>query len=214
MRRVHPGHRNRGFTLLELLVALGIFAVVSVIAYTGLIQAIKARERLTAEEQFWRPLFLTFWRLQDDLSQARPRSVRDNDGAPIPALRGQPFDPRALAAPSLEFTRGGLLRTTPEAGDLQRVGYRLADGVLYRLTWSQLDRATQSEPVASPLLSNVEEFAVRLLDARGQWMDEWPPREPSGLLSNAALSLLPSGLEVRIRFAGHGEFTRLFLVAP
>lgn len=206
--------RHRGFTLLELLVAMAIFALVSVMVYTGLSETLQTRERLAAEQQFWRALFLTFWRLEDDVGQARPRSVRANDGNTLPALRGQLVDPRALGEPSLEFTRSGIVRTTAEAGDLQRVGYRLAEGVLYRLTWSQLDRAPQSEPVASPVMANVEEFALRFFDTRGQWLDEWPPREASGQVSSAALSTLPRGLEVKIRLAGYGEFTRTFLVAP
>lgn len=209
--------RDAGFTLLELLVALGIFALVSAIAYTGLIQTLQTRERLTAEQQFWRALFLTFWRLEDDLGQARPRSVRGNDGTPLPALRGQPVDPRVLGEPSLEFTRGGVLRVAPDLGELQRVAYRLADGVLYRLTWIPLDRPSQSEPVASPIIGNVEDFALRFLDANGQWQDEWPPvsgTAGTGTGPGIGLSTLPRGMEAKIRFAGYGEFTRVFLVAP
>ena len=51
--------RMQGFTLLELLVAMAIFALLSVMAYMGLIQSLEAKERLTAERAANRGLMLT-----------------------------------------------------------------------------------------------------------------------------------------------------------
>src|SRR3989344_4488682 len=128
--------RHRGFTLLELLVAIGIFALISGIAYGSLTRLMSDRARLQSEQEFWRVLSLTLTRVEDDLSQARERSVRDVIGFTQPAFRGHPTDTRATGAPSVEFTRGGVLTFSDEArSDLQRVAYRLVDGKLMRLTW-------------------------------------------------------------------------------
>ncbi len=207
-----------GFTLLELLVALSIFALVSAMAYGSLVQILQSRDRLEAERQFWRALSFTFWYLQQDLGQARERGVRDVDGSPLPALRGQPLDPRALGQPSLEFTRGGVpVLSNAVRSDLQRVAYRLSDGVLYRLTWPSLDRAPQSKPVEAPLLQDVEAFNLRFFNDNG-WSEQWPPGEPANAVNSPSNNgsngspTLPRGVEVQIKFAHHDEFTRVFLV--
>lgn len=196
---------NRGFTLLELLVAIGIFALISAIAYGSLTRLMVERERLEAEHDFWRSLSLTFTRFEDDFSQARERSVRDVIGFTQPAFRGQPTDTRATATPSVEFTRGGVLTFGDGVrSDLQRVAYRLDDGTLKRLTWPVLDLGPQTVPVETPLLKNVEEFRVRFYAPAGAWLDLWP--------AEGINDALPRGVEVKVTLKGRGEFTRLFLV--
>lgn len=195
----------RGFTLLELLVAIGIFVLISAIAYGSLTRLMADRQRLEVEQDFWRGLSLTFARFEEDLGQARERSVRDAIGFPQPAFRGQPTDTRAVAAPSLEFTRGGVLTLSDGArSDLQRVGYRLDDGTLKRLTWPVLDLGPQTEAVETPLLEDVEEFRVRFFAPAGAWLDLWP--------AEGITEVLPRGVEVKLILKGRGEFTRLFLV--
>src|SRR3972149_6088604 len=147
---------NRVNTLLELMVAIGIFALVSVIAYGSLNRLLNDRQRLDAEHEFWRTLSLTFTRMEDALSRARERSVRDAIGFAQPAFRGQPTDTRATGAPSVEFTRGGVLTFDSGArSDMQRIAYRLADGTLKRMVWPGLDQAPQSTPAGFPLLAHV-----------------------------------------------------------
>src|SRR5437868_2538676 len=100
---------QRGFTLLEVLVAVAVFSVFSVLAYAGVTRIIEGRDRVEAERERWRTLTLAFAQMEDDLAQARPRSVRDTTGLnPLPAFAGQPVDPRPLGDPSIEFTRGGM----------------------------------------------------------------------------------------------------------
>ncbi len=197
--------RARGFTLLELMVAIGIFALVSVIAYGSLDRLLQDRQRLDAEHEFWRTLSLTFARLEDDLSQARERSVRDAIGFPQPAFRGQPTDTRATGLPSIEFTRGGVL--TFDSGprsDLQRIAFRLVDGTLKRMVWPVLDQGPDSKPQELTLITHVEEFRVRFFSPAGVWLDQWP--------GEGIKDVLPRGVEIKLTLTGRGEFTRLFLI--
>lgn len=200
--------KNRGFTLLEVLVAIGIFALFSTMAYGSLTRLLENRERVEAERLFWRELALTFGRMQDDFAFARNRPVRDTDGGPQPrpAFRGEPTDQRALAEPSVEFTRGGATSVGP-LPDLQRVGYRLADGVLYRVFWPALDRAPNAQPVSVAMLENVEELNVRFYDKA--WVDHWPPL---GVASTSPA--LPRAVEVTLKHRTRGSYTRTFLVRP
>ena len=196
--------RSAGFTLLEVLIAIAIFALISAMAYGALNQSLRTRDRVEEERLYWHALSLVFLRMEDDIGQARARGVRDNGGAMLPSFVGQPTDSRAVGASNLELTRGGV----PVFGeslrsDLQRVAYRLAEGELIRLAWAELDRAPQSEPQQAPLLSGVEELRIRYFSAAGRWEERWPP---------AAVNELPRGVEVTLLLTGRGEITRLFLV--
>lgn len=197
--------RESGFTLLEVLVAVGIFALFSAMAYGSLLRVLDMRDRLETEREFWRGLALSFAQMEDDLSQARARTVRDVYGNPLPALRGQPVDSRALGEPSLEFTRGGrsvLGKAT--YSDLQRVGYRLQDKTLSRLTWPELDRPVRSEPSAQPMLEHVDEFRLRFYAPGGDWVDQWPATQQP--------RTLPAAVEITLTITGRGQFVRVFRV--
>lgn len=202
----------RGFTLLELLVAISIFAIVSAMAYGALTQMLRSRDQVETERNFWRALAVTFWRINDDLGQARLRDVRDVDGARVPSFRGQPVDPRATALPSLEFTRGGVDAFDVGArSDLQRVAYRVVDGKLERLTWPVLDRAPDTKPVASALIGDIKDVEFVFYADAKQRFPVWPVPTQGGV-TTPAQDTLPRAVEITITFAHRGSFSRLFLV--
>lgn len=195
-----------GFTLLEVLIAVSVFAVLSALAYAGLLHMLEGRDRIEAEREQWRQLALAFVQLEDDLAQARPRPIRDTGGAVLPAFRGQPVDPRPLGDPSLEFTRGGAyVSADGRQSDLLRIGYRLKDGVLYRLVWPVLDRPPVSEPREIALLANVDNLTLRFHTPNDAWSERWPPME-----NNTAV---PDAIELAFDIAGVGRLTRVLPVS-
>lgn len=194
-------HRTRGFTLVELLVALAIFAVMAVAAYRGLSVMLDARARIEQENQKWRGMALFFARLENDLGAVLERPVRGAADLPLPALSGKVL----AVAPDeaqLAFTRSG---DGGQAGVLaapRRVGYRLRGEAVELLTWEVLDQAPRSSPAASPALNGVTQFDLRYLDRNGNWQQQWPPAGQDGGL--------PSALEVRLRLNSGEEARRVF----
>jgi general secretion pathway protein J len=196
----------RGFTLLEILIAMATFAIFSLLAYGALGRLFDTRDRLAGEREFWRTLALTFTQMEDDLSVARGRTVRDPYGNSLPALRGVSVDARGQGDAFLAFTRGGrLVAGDMPTSDLVRVGYRLEDKTLSRLTWSELDQAPQSKPVATPLLEGVTQIAVRYYSTSTKgWASTWPPEGQT--------KQLPSAVEITFTIEGRGQFQRLLRV--
>jgi len=216
---VNPSIRARasGFTLLEVLVAVGIFALFSAMAYGSLLRILDTRDRLETERDYWRTLSLSLMQIEDDLAQARQRTVRGPDGlTDLPAFRGQAVDSRALGEPSLEFTRGGQVVLGDGArSDMQRVGYQLREGTLSRLVWPALDRPPVSEPRELPLLEHVEEMRVRFYDKPsaqqpGRWVNAWPATTQTG--APMANDVLPAAVELTLKIEGRGEIVRVFQV--
>lgn len=198
------GHApTHGFTLLELLVAIAILALVAVGSYRLLFDTISTRDRGLAQEQALRDLQRAGMILQRDLQQAALRPIRDEFGDPQPGLR---LGDQA----GLEFTRRGWRNPLQQArSDLVRVRYRLMDGALVREHWNVLDRPRASTPVRTTLLTDVTDFRVQV-HAGGNWSDTWPllsqtQRDPRSLP-------LPEAVEIRFTRAPWGEIRRVILL--
>ncbi len=196
----------RGFTLTELLVALGLFAVLSLIAYQGLQVILEGRARTSAEGDRIHALQTLFSILGRDLEQTISRAVRDGFGDLQPALLGD--------SGRLEFTRAGLRNPAAfRRSHLQRVAYRLEENRLLRLTWPVLDRAPDSLPREVTLASGIEELEFRYLDTQRLWSSQWPPSVLSGSIAGGeSLPPLPLAVEVNLTVHGWGRLQRLFLL--
>jgi general secretion pathway protein J len=164
--------RNRaaGFTLVELLVALGIFALMSGFAYRGLTAMLESRDALQKESRKWRDVALLVGRFERDLGAALPRRSIDASGTPLAPLSSAietPTTPQGLA-----LTRSGNALQESALSAPQRVAWRLQDGRIERLAWAGVDRAPREEPVATTILAPVDALAFRFLDPKN---DEWRP---------------------------------------
>ena len=193
--------RQRGFTLIEMLVALTIFALMSVLAYRGLTAVLETREHLTEDNRRWRDIALTLAQLEQDLNMVVDRPVRDSGDLQQPALVG---DPNAIGANAaqLSLSRMGMAWQTGVPADVQRHGYRLASGTLEQLVWPVLDQAPHSVPEVHALLDGVRRFELRYLDGTGNWQPRWP-------LPGVAATL-PAAVEVVLELEPGGRITRVF----
>ena len=192
--------KARGFTLIEVLVAIAIFAIMSVVAYRGLNGILQARERVTLESRKWREIALFFTRVEGDLTAVIDRPVRDSGDLLLPPFVGKERTVSQDDA-QMEFTRTGLPGQSGKLADLQRFGYRLRDGAIEQIVWTVLDRAPRSHPESFVILQEVAELRLRYLDGKNVWQNIWPAPEQAGL---------PHAVEMTIVLKSGEKVTRVY----
>lgn len=200
--------KNIGFTLIEVLVAMAIFGILSVLAYQAMGQSLSNADLLNDRMDRLRAIQQTMRLLGSDILQAAPRPIRDPlNGAMIPAMRTDPGSEFAL-----ELTRGGWPNPAGlPRGTLQRAQYRIEDGELIRYHWVVLDAALSSDALATVLLDDVESIVVNYMSSGGNWSSQWPP---IGAAGRQALRMRPQVVEIVLTLTDQGEIRRFFEVAP
>ncbi|MFM7460408.1 MAG: type II secretion system minor pseudopilin GspJ, partial [Burkholderiales bacterium] len=196
------------FTLVEVMVALLVFAVLTVIGYRTLSSMFDTRERLALQSGTLRDQALFFARIESDLGAVLPRAARNADGVSEPALKVLSAVSSAID-PVIVFSRTGFAGSTGASAAPQRIGYRLNEGKLELLIWDGIDVAPRALPAAYTALKNVREFRWRVLDTRGNWRADWPARDDSSTPSFASTAL-PAALELTLTQGDTPPIVRLF----
>jgi general secretion pathway protein J len=184
---------SNGFTLVELMVSLMIFGMLSAAGVALLTFSVRAQE--AAE---FRLGHLSEWRrastlMAADFGQAAPRVHRDQSGAPLSAFTG--------AATSVGFVRRGWENLDgTQRPSLQRVEYRVAGGKLERVSWPRVDGSAPR--AAATMLNEVKSIAFRYRVPTGEWRDRWDPEDADDL---------PLAVEMVAETEGNGTTRQLFL---
>ena len=211
-----------GFTLIEMLIAIAIFAVLSIMAYAGLNTILNTQAALKIEMQRLNEIQRTFLYLGQDLRQVVKRHIRD-PLAPTQQLNALITDNLYAIKPfKLELTRTGYPNPLVlQRSHLQRVAYYLKDDNLYRYTWPVLDRAQDTIPHVSRLCTNIDDLRFQFypqdpnknktntsntLSTPQEPSSSWPP----AIQTQASTTFLPEYIAVTIDFKDWGEVTRLY----
>jgi general secretion pathway protein J len=195
--------RATGFTLLELMVAVAVLAVMGAMAHQGIGALARNAAAASAASERFGELSFAMTMLERDIRGAAPRPVRDLLGAPEPALVGR--------AETLTLTRTGWDNPLAQnRATLQRVTWTRRGDVLTRVSWPVLDRAQSTVPLEQPLLEGVNSVSLEFVATRGEdWISIWPPP----LVGEALREPWPEGIRITLDVEGFGRIERIFSLA-
>jgi len=190
--------RARGFTLIELVCALAIFALMAGFAYRSLTALLESRAALERESQKWRDLALFIGRVERDLASVVNRRGFAASGALLAPVSSS-LDTARGASEGLAMLRAGMSLAQGTGAAPQRVGYRLAGNKVELLGWPAPDSAPRSVPQATAILSGVRKLEFTFLAPSGEWRPGWgAPGSNEGPPQAVAIALeLDSGESVR-----------------
>ena len=200
--------KNGGFTLLEVLIALAIFSVMSMMAYGGLKTLLNARNGTEQAAIRLNEIQMAFLLIQQDMEYMAPRSVRVGYGTE-PAYAGDSELEYLIA-----FTRGG--NSTPRRSGrsgLYRVAYQREEEQLIRLVWPTLDRVDSSVPQKMVLLNGVADINFESeikSDSVDSEMAIQTIIQEGGPPTTEIADTLPRAVEMMVRLEDWGTITRIF----
>ncbi len=199
--------RAKGFTLIEVLVSMAVFAVMTILAYMSLGQTLSNADMLTERMDRLQAIQRTMRYLSNDLTAASPRPVRDELGQGYsPAVMVSAANDFALAVTHGGWTNpAGLPRSTQ-----QRSVYLLEDGKLFRVYYNVLDSTYSNNAISTEILDGVERLEFRLMQDNGQETNQWPPLGAQG---PSAETMRPRAVEIILTLEGEGEIRRIIEVA-
>jgi general secretion pathway protein J len=194
---------QNGFTLLELLIAVSIFAVISTIAYSGLGAVLNTREHTEKTADRLSELQLALTIMQRDIEQATARSVRDEYGDSKEAFLGN-----SQSGSYIEFTKNGHSNPLKQVkSSLQHIIYHFSEGELTRTTWPALDAPQEMVTHTATLITGLTDVSFRYLDYKQKWQQQWPSESAN------TEQILPIAVEVLLEYKEWGEIKRLFRLA-
>lgn len=188
---------QRGYTLVEVLIAVTVFAILAGTVYAALNTLSQAafvhRERSAELAELQRALV----RLETDLRQLTVRPVRASDRQLLPALAGQ--------AGQLEATRAGWANPQQHRrSQLQRFAWSANRDRLVRTSWSVTDRTPATPAVAEEVLAGLEALEFGYYSADGRWLEQWP--------EDGASAGLPRAVRYRMETTGFGQVERIVVL--
>lgn len=193
--------QQRGFTLLEVLLAVSIFALVSIAGVTVLQTAIKSDEGTQSKTERIHQLQRAFIMIERDFNQVARRHVRlDGDQSSQNFVHSDDSNNFRSQSQALAFVRQGW--TNPglliPRSDLQSVAYRLNDQYLERLHFNFVDPVLGEEPKVRKLIGQVNDIRFEYHDGK-----KWQQQAPKGRL--------PYAIAIELDTEDMGKIRRQFL---
>lgn len=205
--------RKSGFTLIEVMIAMLIAAIMLALGYSAINQAAKDRVTLETSQARITEIQRGMRVIAQDFAQITARTARDTDG-------GGNIQPALLATNKdttlITFSRAGWSNPAGiQRPAEQRVRYRYVDNSLVRDYWLSIDPALNAEPRQRIVLTKVKQVTLRFLDPTTRnWRDDWPATTATGPVSPATIDLMlrtrPLAIELTVVFEDWGRVQRLF----
>lgn len=199
---------SKGFTLIEVLLAMAITGFVGLMAYTGLSTSINSAEEHEKVANHISAIQLPLTVIERDIRHAVARSITDEYGDREAPMVGGALNDYPLILTRQDWDNPRLLMRS----ELQRVRYVLEGNKLWRESWAILDRLSEQDGQQNTLLlEGVEDLQLAFLNGNssnasqsplgGEWVDDWDDPQT-----------LPLAVEIRFNVENFGEVKRVFSI--
>lgn len=195
--------KNKGFTLIEILIALTVFAILATITSSSLYYAFNTRSRVNAQADRLSSLQLAISMIQQDTLQIVERGIRGNEMRLFPLIVGQPQ--------YLEITRDGVINpnSMEKRSNLKRIAYVCLDGKLLHRSWVSLDPINRNNYSDKLLIDDITECHFSYLNQSLQSLSEW--REQA-IGQNQRAEPFPKAIQINITLRDLGDMSLLFVI--
>lgn len=214
--RVWPG--AAGFTLIEMILAIGISAMVLVVVNAAFFASLRLRDHTVDMVDAASPVDAAVTFLKRDLQCAVTPTNGTSKLFSGDFRVGNGLTSVGVSDPvSLElFTATGALSSRNPWGDVQRVTYSLRNPAvstavgrdLYRSVTRNLLAVTTPDVTEQLMLSGVASLRISCFDGV-QWNETWDTTSPTAINTN-----LPSAVRVDIQMAGRSDLGPIEIVVP
>jgi general secretion pathway protein J len=205
--------RRAGFTLIEVVIAIFIAAIMFSIGYRALNQAMVNREAINVAQARVTEIQRGMRVVAQDFAQLAARAARDTQGTGElqPAVSSNNRDNTVITFSRTGWSNPAGIQRPAE----QRVRYRFVDGSLIRDYWLSVDPALNTEPRQRVLLTRVKSVEVRFLSpVTRDWRTEWPVVSGTGPVSPLNVDQLlltrPLAIELTVVLEDWGRIQRVF----
>jgi len=195
-------HLSTGFTLLEVLIAIAIFALISLASFTLFNTVLTSDEAAQKRIMRLNEIQRAFLIMERDFLQISRRSMRVEGEAPLSGFIHTELQSFSLTDSAIAFVRGGWRNPAliMPRSDMQPVVYQLNDNTLERLHFNFVDSVVGEKPKVRPLLTQVNALAFKFYDGK-QWR------------SRLTKNTIPLAIAVELTLDDLGTIKRKFLVA-
>lgn len=191
---------NQGFTLLEIIVALFIFSIISLIMASGLHSILTTQASVEKNATRFAELQMAITLISRDFEQVMNRPITTANGSQENAFIG--------TDKTVTFTHAGLANPMGQMqrSTLQRTNYSLSGKNLIRQSFESLDRTPHTPSDERTILKNVSKLSFQYLDHENSFQDRWPPGDQTNEGD------LPRAIRISLTLPDLGTISQLYVI--